>query len=76
MFTVNTHEAKTHLSKLLARVANGEEIIIAKAGKAIARLVPVEPQTPKRIAGKDRGKVKIADDFDAPLPDDLQGFFE
>jgi antitoxin (DNA-binding transcriptional repressor) of toxin-antitoxin stability system len=47
----------------------------AQAGKAIARLVPVEPQTPKRKAGKDRGKVKIADDFDAPLPDDLQGFF-
>ena len=76
MLTVNTHEAKTHLSQLLARVANGEEIIIAKAGKAIARLVPVNQQTKKRIAGMDRGKVKIADDFDAPLPNDLQSFFE
>lgn len=76
MLTVNTHEAKTHLSQLLARVANGEEIIIAKSGKAIARLVPVNQQTKKRIAGMDRGKVKIADDFDAPLPNDLQSFFE
>lgn len=76
MLTVNTHEAKTHLSRLLARVANGEEIIIAKSGKAIARLVPVRRQTKKRVAGMDRGKARIADDFDAPLPRDIQSFFE
>jgi prevent-host-death family protein len=76
MLTVNTHEAKTHLSRLLARVANGEEIIIAKSGKAIAKLVPIEQQTKKRIAGTDQGKAKIANDFDAPLPADLQSFFE
>lgn len=75
MLTVNTHEAKTHLSRLLARVANGEEIIIAKSGKAIARLVPVDQQIKKRVAGTDKGKAKIADDFDAPLPDDLQTYF-
>ncbi|MGD8589097.1 MAG: type II toxin-antitoxin system Phd/YefM family antitoxin [Chromatiales bacterium] len=76
MLTVNTHEAKTHLSRLLARVANGEEIIIAKSGKPIAKLVPIEQRTQKRIAGMDRNQAKIADDFDAPLPDDLQAFFE
>jgi len=76
MLTVNTHEAKTHLSRLLVRVANGEEIIIAKSGKAIARLVPINQQIKKRIAGMDAGKATIEDDFDAPLPDDFQSFFE
>jgi prevent-host-death family protein len=76
LLTVNTHEAKTHLSRLLARVANGEEIIIAKSGKAIAKLVPISQQTKKRIPGMDRNQTRIADDFDAPLPDDLQAFFE
>ncbi len=76
MLTVNTHEAKTHLSRLLVRVANGEEIIIAKSGKAIARLVPINQQTKKRIAGMDVGKATIEDDFDAPLPDGFQSFFE
>lgn len=76
MLTVNTHEAKTHLSRLLARVANGEEITIAKSGKAIARLVPVQRQIKKRVAGMDQGKAKIMDDFDEPLPDDIQSFFE
>ncbi len=76
MLTVNTHEAKTNLSRLLARVANGEEIAIAKSGTPIARLVPIRPQTKKRVPGLDQGKAKIADDFDAPLPDDYQSFFE
>lgn len=76
MLVVNTHEAKTHLSRLLARVANGEEIIIAKSGKAIARLVPVKRDTQKRSAGTDQGKAWISDDFDAPLPEELQSFFE
>ena len=75
MLTVNTHEAKTHLSRLLARVANGEEIIIARSGTAIAKLVPVKQKSQKRVPGLDQGKAWIAEDFDAPLPDDLLGFF-
>ena len=69
---VNIHEAKTHLSRLLQRVANGEEVTIARAGVPVARLVPLAPETKKkRPLGMDRGRVWVADDFDAPLPDDL-----
>ena len=69
---VNIHEAKTHLSRLLQRVAAGEEITIARAGVPVARLVAVKAE-PKKIRplGMDRGRIWIADDFDAPLPDDL-----
>ena len=73
---VNIHEAKTHLSRLLERVVAGEEITIAKAGKPIARLVPVEPDTAARTPGADKGRVVVADDFDAPLPSDLRSSFE
>lgn len=73
---VNIHEAKTHLSKLLARVAAGEEIIISKAGRPVARLVRFSPPKAKRVAGRDEGRIWIADDFDAPLPDEVQKFFE
>jgi len=63
--TINVHSAKTHLSKLLARVAKGEEIVIAKAGKPVARLVPERPPAAaKRVPGIDKGKLWIADDFD------------
>jgi prevent-host-death family protein len=69
---VNIHEAKTHLSRLLQRVAAGEEVTIARAGTPVARLVPVETEKKKvRPLGMDRGRIWIADDFDAPLPDDL-----
>jgi prevent-host-death family protein len=69
---VNIHEAKTHLSRLLQRVAAGEEVTIARSGVPVARLVAVEPKKEKvRPLGMDRGKVWIADDFDAPLPDEL-----
>ncbi|MDI3532081.1 MAG: hypothetical protein PWR28_426 [Synergistaceae bacterium] len=74
--TVNIHEAKTHLSKFLARVEEGEEVIIAKAGKPIARLVPIEKQISRRLPGSAKGKVFIAHDFDAPLPEDVLGEFE
>ncbi len=74
--TVNVHEAKTHFSKLLARVRVGEEVIIAKAGKPIARLVPVEAKLERRVAGSAAGKVIIKPDFDAPLPDDMLEAFE
>lgn len=72
---VNVHEAKTNFSKLLQRVALGEEIIIAKAGVPVARLVPVPPSTGRRQLGIDRGKIWIADDFDAPLPDQILAGF-
>jgi prevent-host-death family protein len=69
---VNIHEAKTHFSRLLQRVAAGEEITIARSGVPVARLVAVEPEEKKiRPLGMDRGKIWIAEDFDAPLPDDL-----
>lgn len=72
---VNIHEAKTHLSRLLERVQAGEEVTIAKAGRPVARLVPIATLG-KRPLGMDRGKVWIADDFDAPLPDDILADFE
>ena len=67
---VNIHEAKTHLSRLLQRVAAGEEVTIARSGVPVARLVAVESKG-KRPLGFARGQVWVADDFDAPLPDDL-----
>jgi prevent-host-death family protein len=76
MKTVNIHEAKTHLSRLLARVAKGEEVVIAKAGKPVARLVPVVARPERRSLGTERGRIWIADDFDAPLPDDVLKTFE
>lgn len=74
---VNIHQAKTHLSRLLQRVAAGEDVTIARAGVPIARLVAVLPKLKKvRPLGMDHGKVWVADDFDAPLPDDvLKAFY-
>jgi prevent-host-death family protein len=68
---VNIHEAKTHLSRLLQRVAAGEEVTIARAGVPVARLVAIRTKKKLRPLGMDRGRVWVADDFDAPLPDDL-----
>jgi len=76
MAQVNVHEAKTQLSRLLARVEAGEEVVIARDGKPVARLVPVAPSTVRRVPGEDAGKVWIADDFDAPLPPEIQKYFE
>jgi len=76
MTKINVHEAKTHLSKILDRVLAGEEIIIAKAGKAVARLVPLKPKRKPRVAGTHAGRIEILDDFDAPLPDELLDSFE
>jgi prevent-host-death family protein len=73
---VNVHEAKTHLSRLLARVAAGEEVVIAKAGKPVARLVPVGPPAGERTLGMDQGRASIAEDFDAPLPEEISSAFE
>lgn len=74
--SVNIYEAKTSLSELVERAAAGEEIIIAKAGKPKARLVPLEPADTRRIPGKGRGKWVVSDDFDAPLPGDVLRRFE
>ena len=71
MTTVNIHEAKTHLSRLLKQVAVGEQIVIARAGRPIARLTPYEEQGRERVSGQDRGLFTIPADFDAPLPDEV-----
>ncbi|HEY3598230.1 MAG TPA: type II toxin-antitoxin system Phd/YefM family antitoxin [Paraburkholderia sp.] len=76
MQTVNIHEAKTNFSRLVDAAAGGEEIIIAKAGKPAARLVPMEQTKVSRRFGLLKGKIQIADDFDAPLPDDVIATFE
>lgn len=68
MATFNVHEAKTHLSKLLARVAQGERIVIAKAGKPVAVIEPYTEQPRRRVYGIDKGRV-IGDDWDDPLPE-------
>jgi prevent-host-death family protein len=76
MTQVNTHEAKTRLSRLLRRVAAGEEITIANRGVPVARLVPVLAEGTTRKLGFFRGQMTIPDDFDAPLPTDILDAFE
>jgi prevent-host-death family protein len=71
---VNTHEAKTGFSELLRRVSEGEEIIIANRGSPIARMIPLHESQPD--ARRVRRQIKIAGDFDAPLPDEIQNAFE
>jgi prevent-host-death family protein len=76
MKKVNTHEAKTQLSRLLRRVAAGEEITIANRGVPVARLVPLTANKVQRTLGIFRGEFSVPDDFDAPLPEDLLNLFE
>ena len=76
MHQVNIHQAKTQFSRLVERVAGGEEIIIAKSGKPIARLVPYVPKRAVRRPGAMRGKIRIKKNFDAPLPKELLAAFE
>ena len=76
MYTVNIHEAKTHLSKLLEEVSQGREIVIAKSGKPMAKLTGISAAKPIRKPGFLKGKIRIAEDFDAPLPDDILDAFE
>lgn len=73
---VNVHEAKTHFSKLLMRVKNGEEVIIAKAGEPIARLVSVTGRPARRVPGSAKGKINVAPGFEEPLPDSIIKDFE
>ena len=74
--SVNLYEAKTHLSALVERAAGGEEIVIAKAGRPKALLVPLEDPGVRRVSGRGRGRWRAARDFDAPLPPDLLDRFE
>lgn len=73
---VNMHEAKTHLSRLVERVEGGEEIVIARAGAPVARLVPLRPKGEPRRLGLWKGRVRIGADFDDELPGDVLGAFE
>lgn len=66
---VNVHEAKTHLSKLLERVVLGEEVIIARAGAPVAKLVPFDTQPKKRVFGSAKGEFTVPDDFNEPDPE-------
>lgn len=75
MTTLNIHAAKTHFSKLIEEVEDGEEVVIAKAGKPVARLVPMK-KTTKRKLGLLAGRLIVPDDFDAPLPDEVLAAFE
>ena len=74
--TYNIHEAKTHLSKLLQQAVGGMDVIIAKSGVPVARLVPVVLPAEERELGTEEGRIIIAEDFDAPLPDDILESFE
>lgn len=76
MAIMNIHEAKTHLSKLLRRVAAGEEIVIARAGRPVARLVPFDDMSAGRVLGGYEGEISWSGDFDAPLPDQVLLDFE
>jgi prevent-host-death family protein len=76
MKTVNIHAAKTHLSRLIEEVGNGEEIVIARAGRPVARLVAMDvPRGHRRGLGALKGRIRIRGDFDAPLPADLARAF-
>jgi prevent-host-death family protein len=75
MATVGVHEAKTHFSKLLRRVATGEEIIITRGGEPVAKLTRVG-KAGKRTLGADEGIFEVPDDFNAPLPEELLTLFE
>jgi len=74
--SVNIHQAKTQLSKLVERAAAGSEIVITKAGKPMAKLVPLVTTNRVRKLGILKGKIKIPDDFDAPLPAKVIAGFE
>jgi prevent-host-death family protein len=72
--SVNIHTAKTHFSRLVERAARGEEIVIARAGRPVARLVPMRRSTKPRVPGRWRGQIVIAPDFDAVNEDILRDF--
>ena len=73
---INVHEAKTHFSKLLLKVAAGDEVVISKAGKPVAKLVPYSAAPATRKLGSAKGLFVMPPDFDAPLPDHVLAAFE
>lgn len=75
MIQVSIHEAKTHLSRLLRRIADGEEVVIARGNTPIAKLVPIASHVP-RVLGEDRGLYEVPADFDDPLPEEVLADFE
>ena len=75
MRMVNIHTAKTHLSRLVDEVAAGEEIVIARAGKPVARLLPFESRREPRKPGLMKGRIWISEDFDDPLPEEIMAAF-
>ena len=75
MIQVNVHEAKTQLSRLIEQALAGEEVVIARAGEPVVRLVPTASPAP-RVWGQDRGLIRIAADFDAPLPPEISAAFD
>jgi len=77
MRTVNMHEAKTHLSRLVDRAANGEPFIIAKAGKPLVKVVPLDAPTDKKLSriGFMNGQIKVPDDFDTMMADEIEAMF-
>ena len=76
MAEVNVYEAKTHLSRLLDRAAGGEEIVITRHGRPVARLGPIRDRPPARKLGQMRGRIRMRSDFDAPLPEEILDAFE
>lgn len=73
--TVNIHEAKTHFSKLIQSVLDGDEVIIAKAGHPVVKMMPIRPRKERKF-GTMKGKISVSDDFNDPLPNDLLDLFE
>lgn len=76
MSEINVYQAKTQLSRLLDRAAGGEEILITRHGRPVARLGPIRETPPARKLGRLRGRIKTTTDFDAPLPDEILDAFE
>ena len=74
VMTVSVHEAKTHLARLLQRIAAGEDVVITRSGQPVTRLVPIDETTP--VFGVDEGRFVVPDDFDEPLDDELLRGFE
>ena len=76
MTKVNVYDAKTNLSRLLDRAAAGEEIVITRHGRPVAKLGPIRPRKKPRKLGTMKGEIKVSKDFDAPLPDEILAAFE
>jgi len=76
MIKVNTHEAKLNFSQLITQIANGKEVIITRSGKDFAKITSIKSTGSRRVPGQDKENAWIAEDFNDPLPDDLQKFFE